>query len=179
MRFARWSRVEPYVETSRKRAAVLTSQRRVRDKHPLLGPLIAEQQPSVDDVMASRARSWPRWQQQRRAARAANWRPARRHLWSLAPSLRAQVRTLWNEAPYPADPRYLLDFLHGIATGRIDPSQPPWRYDEVERARVAARLEAWVKHGPGAQSPQDPQTKQTRRAVIVRKSGFLPSGDHE
>lgn len=143
IRFARWSRVEPYVETSHKRPAVLTSQRGVRDKDPLLGSLIAEQQPSVDDVMATRARSWRRWQQQRHDASAANLRRARRQLWSLAPSLRAQVRTLWNEAPYPADPGYLLDFLHGIATGRIDPSQP----HGATTTRSGRELRRGWKHG--------------------------------
>jgi hypothetical protein len=111
MRFARRSRVEPYVETSRKRQAVLISQRRSRGRLPLHAPLIATQQPTADEVMPSRADSWPAWQHQRRNERATDWRRARSSLWSLAPSLRVTIRSLWNEAPYPADPGYLLDFL--------------------------------------------------------------------
>ena len=33
---------------------------------------------------------------------------------------------LWRDCPYPADPVYLLEMLHSIDTGRIDPERPPW-----------------------------------------------------
>ena len=51
MRFKRSPRVEAYEETPRKRAAVQLSQRRQRDKLPLLADLIAAEQPSIDAVI--------------------------------------------------------------------------------------------------------------------------------
>jgi hypothetical protein len=30
-----------------------------------------------------------------------------------------------HDCPYPADPDYLLDMLHSIDTGRIDPERSP------------------------------------------------------
>jgi hypothetical protein len=74
MRFAPWSRVEIYVEISRKRAAGLTSQRRARGNLPLLVPLITAPQSRINDVMPSPARSWPARQEQRRNERARDWR---------------------------------------------------------------------------------------------------------
>lgn len=33
-------------------------------------------------------------------------------------AMRHKVRTAWDGAPYPADPVYLLDFLHDLRVGR-------------------------------------------------------------
>jgi hypothetical protein len=54
------------------------------------------------------------------------------------------VHSLWIEAPYPADPGYLLDLLDGIETGRIDPSRPPWCLDDADPERRAACVQAWI-----------------------------------
>lgn len=39
---------------------------------------------------------------------------------------RAVVRRAWNCAPYPADPVYLLDFLHGLSVGRLSLDNLPF-----------------------------------------------------
>ena len=70
VRFTRRLRC-PYIVTDRKRAAAARSQRRQRDVLPLLAPLIAEAQPGIDEVMASRAVHWTEWEQRDRDRRAA------------------------------------------------------------------------------------------------------------
>lgn len=77
MRFKPGNRIEPFNDSSRKRAACSRSQRRHREAFPLLAPLIAEQQPAIDDVMAQRAVRWLEDQKAYRARRAAGWRAAR------------------------------------------------------------------------------------------------------
>ncbi|MEO1961253.1 MAG: hypothetical protein ABGW82_09825 [Paracoccus sp. (in: a-proteobacteria)] len=37
----------------------------------------------------------------------------------MPPRQRRRVRAAWDGAPYPADPVYLLDFLHSLEAGRI------------------------------------------------------------
>lgn len=128
MRFRRWPRVPAYQDTPRKRAALARTQRAEREKLPLLRDLIAEQQPSADAEMARRAAWWPKLQQEARDRRAQDWRRARRHLAGCGDTLRRVIRQLWRDCPYPADPSYLLDLLHAIDAGRIDPARPPWQH---------------------------------------------------
>ena len=118
MRFKRWPRVEAYLESSRTRSAVALSQRRQRDKLPLLADLIAAEQPSIEAVIEERHRSWPKWQQEKRDLRAESWRKARRQLAAYSLITRHAIRRLWNDAPYPGDPSYLSDFLLQIERGR-------------------------------------------------------------
>ena len=72
MRFARRPRCE-YLVTDRKRAAAARWQRRQRASLPLLAPLIAEGQPSVEQVMAERVMHWASTEQEWRDRRAAQW----------------------------------------------------------------------------------------------------------
>lgn len=86
--------------------------------------------------MARRRESWPRAQQAVRDRRAAKWREARRRLWRHGDNMRRRLRDLWRECPYPADPSYLLDLLHQIDVGRVDPERPPWRFHRDIKPRV-------------------------------------------
>lgn len=126
MRFRPWPRVSAYEDTPRKRAALARAQQTQRDKFPLLAPLIAEQQPSAEAEMARRAAWWPEVQQRDRDRRAHCWRRARIRLAGYGDNLRPLLIQLWRDCPYPADPVYLLEMLHSIDTGRIDPERPPW-----------------------------------------------------
>ena len=126
MRFRPWPRVSAYEDTPRKRAALARAQQTQRDKFPLLAPLIAEQQPSAEAEMARRAAWWPEVQQRDRDRRAHSWRRARVWLAGYGDNLRPLLIQLWRDCPYPADPVYLLEMLHSIDTGRIDPERPPW-----------------------------------------------------
>lgn len=148
MRFSRWSWRQKFTDTTRKRAGVLRHQKRQRDRLPLLAPLIAETQPSVDDEMAHRALAWDDWQQDLRDRRAAHWRRARARLASYGDNLRAAIRAMWQEAPYPAEPEYLLDMLHRIDTGQVTPERPPWRLSPEEIIRLRGILPAARKKGP-------------------------------
>ena len=135
MRFRRLPRVSAYDDTPRKPAALARAQQAQRDKFPLLAPLIAEQQPSADAEMARRAAWWPKVQQRDRDRRAHHWRRARTRLAGYGDNLRPLLIRLWRDCPYPADPVYLLDLLHSVDTGRIDPECPPWNhsYNPIQR----------------------------------------------
>ena len=63
MRFRRWPCVEPYPDSSRKRAAFHRSQRLRRESLPLFAELIAETEPDADIEMARGAVWWPEQQQ--------------------------------------------------------------------------------------------------------------------
>lgn len=129
MKFRRWPRIEPFNDTGRKRAAFHRSQRMKREALPLLAELIAETQPDVDSEMERRAIAWVDDQQRTRDQRAADWRRARQRVAVTGDNMRPVILALWREAPYPADPTYLLDFMHSIDVGRINPEKPPWRVD--------------------------------------------------
>jgi hypothetical protein len=119
MRFAKMTRWEAFQDTTRKRHALARKQRLERERSPLLAPLIAEAQPPADAVMAERATRWTMTERLQRQRRAAAWRRARAKLYAHGPHLRAALRQAWNRAPYPADPHYLADMLHGFEVGRL------------------------------------------------------------
>lgn len=125
MRFKPWPR-HAFNDTPRKRAALRRKQRLEREALPLFADQIAEAQPSEDDVMQERARRWSEQEIRDRAARAQNWREARRHIDAMPAEERRSIRLAWNCAPYPADPSYLLSFLHSHSLGRMDLERPPF-----------------------------------------------------
>ncbi|BCM87663.1 hypothetical protein [Methylobacterium indicum] len=126
MRFKPWPRPTPFEDTSRKRAAYRRKQAREQAALPLFADAIAERQLEVDEEMIRRTGQWERQQQESRRQRADGWRRARARLFALKVDQRHAIRALWRICPYPADPSYLGTLLHEIATGRIDPAQPPW-----------------------------------------------------
>lgn len=118
MRFKRWQR-HPFTDTSRKRAALRRKQQREREALPLFADQIAESQPSEDEVMANRAVQWAAQELRDRNRRAQLWLKARARINALSANERAVLRRAWDCAPYPADPVYLLDFLHSFSVGRF------------------------------------------------------------
>jgi hypothetical protein len=138
MRFRKWPRPTAYEETSRKRAAFATKQRREREAMPLFADMIAATQHSVDEEMARRAAWWPDQQQRLRDERAAVWRQARTRLFAFPEALRRSIRRAWRDCPHPADPYSFADLLHQIRVGKVDPDRPPWKH----HARIAARTTA-------------------------------------
>jgi hypothetical protein len=129
MRFRPWPKPEPYRDTSRKRAAFKCKQRLEREALPLFADMIAAGQHSVDEEMGRRHVWWDEREREQRALRAARWREARARLFALSEPIRRTIRDLWLGCPYPADPTCLLDLLHQIAVGRVDPQRPPWIFD--------------------------------------------------
>lgn len=119
MRFKRLDS-HPYEITSRKRAGVELSQRRKREKLPLLAEIIRQQQPDVDAVLDERAAQWLKNDQERRNRRALSWRKARKIIEGYDPQTRAAVLNFWNNHKwFPGDPVQLLSILHMLATGRF------------------------------------------------------------
>lgn len=149
MRFTRARRVEGYTETARKRAAVLISQRRQREKLPLFAPLIAEEQPSVDDVIAQRHAYWPVAQQKRRDERAAAWREARAAVFALPDDIRRPFLIYWNTHRWlPGDASYLVSALHEVERGELIMhdgqmvSRHNFEWEQNAKARMAAMSDA-------------------------------------
>lgn len=140
MKFKRYERV-PYEDTSRKRAAVKASQRREREAAPLFAAEIAAQQPSVDTVTVAKQRAFEEWQQERRDNQARGWRKARLRLAAFPEDQRRKIRALWLDAPYPADPVFLMSMLSDLERGRYAVDSPPWRFTPEEIAAGRARLE--------------------------------------
>lgn len=103
MRFRSWPKPTAYEETSRKRAAFLTRQRRDRENLPLFADMIAATQHSVDEEMARRSIWWPQQQQRMRDERAKVWRRARGRLFAFDAPERRTIRSAWRDCPYPAD----------------------------------------------------------------------------
>lgn len=119
MRFKRQLRYD-YTVTDRKRSAASRWQRRQREALPLLGELIAETQPSIDEVMDTRVSTWITSQERERDRRADLWRQGRRGLEAHPPTIRSALLAYWNKDRWlPGDPTYLLDLLHGFSTGRL------------------------------------------------------------
>jgi hypothetical protein len=145
MRFKRAPRVEGYQETSRKRAAVLVSQRRQREKLPLFADLIAETQPSVEDVIAHRHAVWPVAEQKRRDELAGKWREARAAVFAMPDEARKPFLAWWNAHRwFPGDPGYLSSAVRGfhkgdyvLHEGKIV-SRDNLEWEQKSRAKIAA-----------------------------------------
>lgn len=117
MRFIKSTR-HPFTDTARKRDALARKQKAEREAMPLFAAEIAASQKSPDDVMQDRADSWAASEARTRLWRADRWRQGRREIDAMPPRMRQKVRAAWDGAPYPADPVYLLDFLHDLRVGR-------------------------------------------------------------
>jgi len=82
--------------------------------------LIAEAQPSIDDLMTTRVATWIASEQSNRDRRANSWRRARRALDRHESAIRRALLDYWNGHRWlPGDPSYLLDLLHGFKTERL------------------------------------------------------------
>jgi len=91
MKFRRRPRYGPFVETDRKRAAVLRAQKRERDSLPLFAADIARSQPTVDEIMLDRALEWALDEQAARDRLARRWRIIRRDIAALPQSDRRAI----------------------------------------------------------------------------------------
>lgn len=122
MRYRREERFGPFVDTARKRANALRAQQRQRNALPLLAAIIAETQPSIDDVMVQRGERAAIWEQDQRDWHARCWREGRRALAALPGDMRARALAYWNGHRWlPANGGYLLDMVHSIERGKLVP----------------------------------------------------------
>jgi hypothetical protein len=110
---------------------------------PLFVEQIAHEQalhPSLDEVMGQRAIGFAESEQKWRDHRAVKWREARKKISLYNDADRAVIRRLWNDAPYPADPAYLLGMLRDVESGRISlKANPPWHPtdEKIQQGRAA------------------------------------------
>lgn len=152
MRFIRGPRHQ-FTATERKRSAVLVRQRKDREALPLLGEIIAETQPSVDEVMEARASNWERSIAAQRTKRAADWIDARARLNRLPEPMRAAFLVFWNKHRwFPANPGYLHTVLHMVETGRYllhegkVTALDQIEYEAKRDAKIAAMTDAELDH---------------------------------
>ena len=131
MRFKKREKSE-FEDTRRKRLAALRSQRRERDRFPLLAGQIEEQQPNVDAVMAHRAEDWQKTEQRMRDYRAAKWREGRQRLAAYDPENRRAIRAYWNAHRwFPGDPNIFLYVLNIIDKGKLIRDGETFRHAEI------------------------------------------------
>lgn len=156
MRFKRQPRFA-FTDTSRKRAALRRKQANERDALPLLAQIVAEAQPTEDEVMTARAAMWTKTERESRATRAGKWREARAQLDALPAPERPALRHAWDCAPYPADPVYLLMFLHSFAMGRFTLTTIP--FPLVACDPYGIRIEPFV---PERTTPQSMFNQEAR-----------------
>ncbi len=150
----RFRHVARYVfeDTHLKRLAQERSLRRQRDAFPLLAPLIAEAQPSVDVIMESRAAKTSEGQMQDRAKRARSWRAARSRLSAYPDDVRLRLLTYWNEHRWlPADPEALADMMNSWDRGTLalPDVEAGFRFERVDCGRSIAKtyvrkLGGWI-----------------------------------
>lgn len=178
MRFTKKARFA-FVDTSRKRAAVLVSQRRAREKLPLFGELIAEEQPEVDAVMEARARHWIARERTTRTERATLWWAARARLNRLPEPQRTAFLSYWNRHRWlPGDPTYLAGELHSFEVGRlilhdgkiVYASELEWQANRD--AKIAAMTDAELDHL--IQTHISMQFVELGRAERQRRAGLAP-----
>lgn len=147
MRFTRtkWT-YEQRMLTQRRRAAILLSQRRQRERLPLLAPIIADGQKSVEETAQAQDSAEAQWVDEARAMRARWWRKARAALFALSDNERALVTSYWNAHHWlPGTPEYLADLVWSFTQGNITPDKMA---QDVERM-LANR----VRLGPRAPRP--------------------------
>lgn len=148
MRFHPTPPVMPYEPTNRKIAAGAKRLRLDREKLPLFADLIAEQQPSLDELMERRAFAFVQNQIDTRARKAASWREARARYFQLPQPLRAHFLKWWNQSSYPGDGGYFATALTQLERGDLimhrgelkDRHGVEW--EEKTRARFAAMTDA-------------------------------------
>lgn len=121
MRFTRtkW-RYEERELSRRRRAAILLSQKRQRERLPLFAEIVAEGQASVEETALAQNQAEAEWVDGVRDRRARWWRMARADLFALSSNERSLVLAYWNEHAWlPGTPEYLADLVHGFKAGRI------------------------------------------------------------
>jgi len=94
----------PFVDTPRKRAAVVRKLARERAALPLFADRIAAAQPGIDTIMNDRGARWARREQEMRDFRAGQWRKIRARFYALSPAQRDAVRAAMHRYGGPADP---------------------------------------------------------------------------
>jgi hypothetical protein len=116
MRFERYHQ-DRFTWTNRRAAAYQVKCRRQVEALPLFADLVRQDQLDVDTERARRQAEWEAHERRSRDRRAALWREARALLRTL-PNCQEAIQR-WNRHRWlPGHPWYLLDFIHGISTGR-------------------------------------------------------------
>lgn len=120
MRFEKLLRYD-FVDSPRRRSAVLRSQKRERDSCPLFADQIAAEQPDVDTVMEARRVAWIEKEIRDRQLCADKWREGRRRMREYPEPVRKQLMDYWNNHRWlPGTYVYFLDMMHMFDNGQLD-----------------------------------------------------------
>jgi len=123
MKFKPRPRYGSFVETDRKRTAVLRAQKRERDRLPLFAADIARSQPTVDEIMLNRALAWALDEQAERDRLARCWRIIRRDIAALPQRQRRAIAEMAARYGGPLDHCAYAYFYREI-TGYHHPGAP-------------------------------------------------------
>src|SRR3546814_3646832 len=118
MRFTPHQGIYAYERTNRKLKAAERRLRLDREKFPLFAEEIGESQPSPEELLDARARSFVTHQQDNRDRAARNWWPARVELRAIPDPDRAAFIRFWNRCKCPGNGSYLLTYMNMFRDGR-------------------------------------------------------------
>ena len=119
MRFTPHQGIYAYERTNRKLKAAERRLRLDREKFPLFADEIGESQPSPEELLDARARSFVTHQQDNRDRAARNWWQARVELRAIPEPDRAAFIRYWNRCKCPGNGTYLLTYMNMFRDGRL------------------------------------------------------------
>lgn len=119
MRFTPHQGIYAYERTNRKLKAAERRLRLDREKFPLFAEEIGESQPSPEELLDARARSFVTHQQDNRDRAARNWWQARAELRAIPEPDRSAFIRYWNRSKCPGNATYLLTYMNMFRDGRL------------------------------------------------------------
>ena len=119
MRFTPHQGIYAYERTNRKLKAAERRLRLDREKFPLFAEEIGESQPTPEELLDSRARSFITSQQRNRDRAAADWWRARAELRAIPEPDRSAFIRYWNRSKCPGNATYLLTNMNMFRDGRL------------------------------------------------------------
>lgn len=148
MRFTPHQGIYTYERTNRKLLAAARRLRLDREKFPLFADEIGESQPTPEELLDARARSFVANQQDNRDRAARNWWQARAELRAIPEPDRSAFVRYWNRCKCPGNATYLLTYMNMFRDGRLivhegevkARSDVEWERDR--KAKIAAMTDA-------------------------------------
>ncbi len=120
MRFQKSLRYD-FVDSPRRRSAVVRALKKERDSYPLFADQIAAEQPDVDTVMNARRIAWIKKEKHSRQLCADKWREGRRRMMQYPEPVRKKLMDYWNNHRWlPGTYVYFLDMMHMYDTGTLN-----------------------------------------------------------
>lgn len=137
MIFKKAIRHTPRVPSNRMKSAYVRSCRNKQDKLPLLAPLIAEAQPSFEEMERQRAITSKACSKNLRDLSARHWRSARTRLADLPKGVRQSLLERYRTSSMPKESGTLCHLLWRGITTDISADEMPFMAPEERTTRIA------------------------------------------